>query len=127
MDGIIGNLVQINLLILVPVGVLLVMLLYKLVMLLHSLSEFLSIARYELSPAIKDLRLTASHVETLSAKAVASVESVERGVEATRPVIGKGVENVRQVSEDIRSGLFALLGGLRRSFTRGGKESQGDY
>ncbi len=111
------NLIRVSWILLIPVGVLLVMVLYKLVMLLHSVSEFLTLAQYELSPAIKDLRLTAAHVETISAKAASSVEAVERGIQSTKPAIDKGVHSVRAFPHALKVGIESLMNGLKNSFS----------
>lgn len=106
-----AHLIRISWIVLIPVGVLLSMVLYKLAMLLHGLLELLCLARYELTPAMKDLRRTAEHVETLSRKAVDSVHTVESGVAATGPALqsaGKGVVN----------GISSVLSGLKHSFHR---------
>jgi hypothetical protein len=106
-----GHLIRVSWIVLIPLGVLLSLVLYKLAMLLHSLLDFLTIARYELAPAIKDLRLTAEHVEVLSAKAVSGVKSVEEGISATGPAL-------RAVKHDVVHGVESIWSGIRESFTR---------
>lgn len=106
-----AHLIRVSWIVLIPVGVLLSLVLYKLAMLLHALLEFLTIARYELAPAIKDLRLTAEHVELLSGRAASSVKSVEDGVAATGPAL-------RSAGREIKIGVASLLSGLRESFSR---------
>lgn len=112
-----ANLVRVSWIVLIPVGVLLTMVLYKLLMLLQSVSQFLTLAQYELSPAMKDIRLTAAHVETISAKAAHSMESVERGIQNTKPAIERGMHSVRELPNNIRHGVASLFSGLRHSFT----------
>lgn len=106
-----AHLVRVSWIVLIPAGVLMSMVLYKLVMLLHGLLDFLTLARYELTPALKDLRLTAEHVETLSAKAVASVRSVEHGVASTGPAI-------KSAGRTLTKGLESFWSGLTSSFSR---------
>jgi hypothetical protein len=106
-----AHLVRVSWIVLIPAGVLLSMVLYKLAMLLHGLLEFLTLARYELTPALKDLRLTAEHVEVLSAKAVAGVRTVEKGVHSTGPAI-------RSARQNVVRGLESFWNGLRHSFGR---------
>lgn len=112
------QLVRISWIVLIPVGVLLSLVLYKLMSLLHGLSEFLTIARYELSPAIKDLRVTAENVEILSTKAVSSVQKVEQGIAATRPAVQRGLSNLKSASKEAVLGLESLWSGLRQSFDK---------
>ncbi len=106
-----AHLIRVSWIVLIPAGVLLSLVLYKLAMLLHGLVEFLTLARYELSPAMKDLRLTAEHVEALSAKAVAGVKSVESGVAATGPAL-------RTAGRSVTRGLESVWNGLKQSFGR---------
>lgn len=106
-----AHLVRVGWIVLIPAGVLLSLVLYKLAMLLHGLLEFLTLARYEVAPALKDLRLTAEHVESLSAKAVAGVQSVEHGVAATGPAL-------RSARQELAVGLQSFFSGLKQSFGR---------
>jgi hypothetical protein len=106
-----GHLIRVSWIVLIPVGVLLSLVLYKLVFLLHSLVELLCLARYELTPALKDLRLTAEHVEVLSGKAVEGVRTVESGIAATGPAI-------QSAKRSIVHGIESLLSGLKQSFHR---------
>lgn len=105
------HLLRVSWIVLIPAGVLLSMVLYKLAMLLHGLVEFLTLARYELAPALKDVRLTAEHVEALSSRAAAGVKTVESGVAATGPVL-------RTVGREISSGFQSVWNGITRSFSR---------
>ena len=105
-----AQLIRISWIVLIPAGVLLSLVLYKLAMLLHGLVEFLTIARYELAPAIKDLRLTAENVERLSEKAVSGVQSVQDGVAATGPAL-------RSAGREVVIGAESLWNGLKASFT----------
>lgn len=117
MDQIQG-LIQLNLFILIPVGLLLAAVLYKLVMLLALVYQFLTMAQYELAPTLKDLRSTTAHVEALSAKAVAGVETVERGIEQTRPVFEKGVKNIQVAGQELRAGFTSAFSSVLESFKR---------
>jgi hypothetical protein len=111
-----AHLIRISWIVLIPVGVLLAMVLYKLAMLLHGVLEFLNLARYELAPAMKDLRHAAEHVEFLSGKAADSVRSLEHGVEVTRPAIVSGINRIRDGAAGIKTRVGSLFSGLRRSF-----------
>jgi len=106
-----ANLIRVAWIVLVPGGVLLCLVLYKLTMLLHGLVEFLTLARYEMAPALKDLRLTAENVEILSSKAVSSVRTVEHRVSSTVPAI-------RSAGRDLASGVESFWRGIKYSFSR---------
>jgi len=106
-----AQLIRIGWILLIPVGVLLSLVLYKLAMLLHELLGFLTIARYELAPAIKDLRLTAEHVEVLSSKAVSSVQTMEDGAAVART-------GLQAAGRELKAGAKSLWGGIRESFAR---------
>lgn len=105
------HLLRVSWIVLIPAGVLLSMVLYKLAMLLHGLVEFLTLARYELAPALKDVRLTAEHVEALSSRAANSVKTVENGVAATGPAL-------KAVGREIQYGLQSVWSGIMQSFSR---------
>jgi len=106
-----AHLIRISWIVLMPAGVLLCLVLYKLAMLLHGLLDVLTIARYELTPAMKDLRVTAENIEVLSTKAVSGVKSVEQGVSATGPAL-------KSAGRDLAIGAESLWSGLRHSFSR---------
>ncbi len=91
---------------LMPVGVLLVIVLFKLAFILHGVSEFWAVARYELYPTLKDLRQVASRAEILSEKAVTGVETLEKGVEAA----GQGVQKIKGFSEGFAGGFGGVAG-----------------
>jgi len=105
------QLVRVAWIILIPTGVLLAMVLYKLAMLIHGLMELVSLARYEMTPAMQDLRMTAEHVEALSRKAVSGVESLEEGIAATGPAI-------RSLKQRLSIGARSLVGSLGEVFLK---------
>lgn len=110
------NLIRISWIVLIPVGVLLALVLYKLLMLLVGLVDLLTVARYELSPAMKDIRLLAEHAEFLSGKAAQSVKAVEKRMDATRPLVEKSLTGLQAVTGDLRQSVGAIWAGIRRSF-----------
>ena len=112
------GLIQLNLFILLPVGILLALVLYKIIQLLQLVYQFLSMAQYELAPALKDLRATTAHVEALSGKAVAGVETVERGIAQTKPLVEKGLKNVQVASQELKTGFTSAISGVLQSFKR---------
>jgi hypothetical protein len=105
------QLIRVTWIILIPTGVLLAMVLYKLAMLLHGLMELVSLARYEMTPAMQDLRMTAEHVEALSRKAVSGVESLEEGLAATGPAI-------QSFKQRLTIGARSLVGSLGQVFLK---------
>lgn len=107
-----ATLAKVAWIILIPVGLLLTMVLFKLAFLLHTVSDFVGVARYELIPLLRELQQTSTHLETLSAKVVASVESVEKGVHAIKPTLSKGLGVLREklgVTTSLLSGGLGLL------------------
>lgn len=104
-----ANLVHVGWVVLIPLGVLLSLVVYKILVLLQSVYEFWTVARHELSPAMADLRRTASHVEILTGKAVEGIETVERGVNATTPIINNGVSKLQQAALTIKGGVMGLV------------------
>lgn len=102
--------------ILIPVGLLLTVVLFKLAFLLHTVSDFVGVARYELMPLLRELQQTSAHLETLSAKVVASVESVEKGVHAVKPTLSKGLGLVCEKLGETTSLLSGGLSLVRKLF-----------
>ena len=109
-----SQLIQVSWLLLIPVALMLVLVLHQLWTLLQGLSEFMSMARYELYPAVKDLRAVANHLEVISAKAVVGAETVEKAAH----VASKGVDGVKSSLEGLFTNTGSFLGGLVRSFIR---------
>ena len=108
-----ANLVNVSWVVLIPLGVLLSLVIYKLLVILQSVYEFWMVARHELSPAMADLRKTASHVEVLTGKAVEGIETVERGVHATTPIINNGVSRLQQAALTIKGGVLGIVRSLQ--------------
>lgn len=98
-------------LLLVPVAVLLGIVLYKIAFFLHGLSEFMTMARYEIYPTLKDLRLIADRAEVLSAKALNTAEAFENGVHAAE----RGVDKVKNISESLLGGVGTLAIGIGKA------------
>jgi hypothetical protein len=81
-----------------PIGVCLLILLVQCVLLAYGLLDCLTILRYELLPMLKDIRLTAAHVEDISQRVVSGSDLLKKGVSSSRV------------------GLQALVAGINRSF-----------
>lgn len=96
-------------LLLIPVTVALMVVLFKLAFLLHSVYELVTIARYELFPILKDLRLTVDNVEEITHRTSAGLQEVSHQINQIRPNVHYGIRKVQ-------TGVKALVSGLRRSF-----------
>jgi hypothetical protein len=83
-----------------PIGVSFLVLLVQLIMLAYGALDCLTIMRYELLPVMKDIRLTAAHVEDLSGRMVTGTDLIKQGVTSGR------------------HGVQALIAGLKKSFNR---------
>ena len=75
---------------LIPIGVLFCVLLFRVITLLDTTHAVIDAARIDLTPLLSSLRETASHVEALTQKAQDGVESLERSAKAVPPLVGKG-------------------------------------
>jgi hypothetical protein len=96
---------------LIPVAVGLMVVLFKLAFLIHSTSEFLRLASYELAPVIKDLRRLADQLEHMGHKASSSVQELGAGLSQAQPLLKKGFGSISQ-------GASAILSGIGRSFRK---------
>jgi len=76
------TLIRVAWVLLIPVGALLVMVLYQLVMFLFTLTDLVSLARFEVVPTLKNVRLSSGHAEVISGKAVDGVNAVQKGVDS---------------------------------------------
>jgi len=88
-------------LLLIPVGVLMALLLYKSLFLLQHALDFVNIARFDLVPLIQDLRAITSHTARL-------VEQVDSGVELIQHSVGKGASALNQAKSWGLSGFCGL-------------------
>lgn len=93
----------------IPVVVAALVVMFKLAFLIHSTSEFLTVARYELFPLIKEIRLTVDHVEDISQRASAGMKELSQGISQLRPLVSDGADR-------FKVGFEALVSGIKRSF-----------
>lgn len=125
-----AQLIRVSWIVLIPVGVLLAVVLYKLAMLLHSVLDFITVARYEVVPALQDLRATAEHVESVSTRVAAGLRTMEEGMANARPALAHGVDTLkdrsRRLAKNTVLGLESLWSGIRASFSRK-KEPRSPY
>ncbi len=110
-----NTLIMVSWILLIPVGVLLIIALFKLVFILHGLGEFQSLARYELYPTLKDLRQVAHRAEILSEKAVTGVTALEKGMEKGAEIASHGVGKLKGASAGFAGGAGSLMGTLLRA------------
>ena len=96
-----AKMIELLTLLLVPVGVLLALLLYKSLFLLQHALDFINIARFDLVPLIQDLRAITSHTARL-------VEQVDSGVDLIQRSVGKGASALNQAKSWGLSGLCGL-------------------
>lgn len=95
-----AKMIEVLTVLLIPVGVLLSLLLYKSLFLLQHALDFINIARFDVVPLIQDLRAITTHTARL-------VEQVDSGVE----LIQRSIGNVPVVFNKAKSwGLSGLCG-----------------
>ncbi|MFN9691608.1 MAG: hypothetical protein ACK551_05870 [Vampirovibrionales bacterium] len=96
-----AKMIELLTLLLIPVGVLLALLLYKSLFLLQHALDFVNIARFDLVPLIQDLRAITSHTARL-------VEQVDSGVDLIQRSVGKVPSALNQAKSWGLSGLCGL-------------------
>lgn len=96
---------------LIPVFIGISILLFKASFLLHSTSEFVRLASYELTPILKDLGRLSSNLGNISHKASSGVQELGSGIHHITPLVKKGLEKVKL-------GTSAVASGISRSFER---------
>jgi hypothetical protein len=94
---------------LIPVGLGIIVVLFKLAFLIHSASDFLAFATYELSPVIKEIRKTVDHIGTIGERASVGAYEVSQGIKNTGPLVKSGLSK-------LKVGTWALVSGIGRSF-----------
>ncbi len=96
-----AKMLEVGTLLLIPVGVLLTLLLYKSLFLLQHALDFVNIARFDLVPLIQDLRAITSHTARL-------VEQIDSGVDLIQRSVGKVPSVLNQAKSWGLSGLCGL-------------------
>ncbi|XVJ50842.1 MAG: hypothetical protein HEQ32_01630 [Vampirovibrio sp.] len=84
-----AKLLEVMTLLLIPVGVLLALLLYKLVFLLQNALDFVTIARFDLIPMIQDLRAITSHTAKLTEQVDSSMDFIQHSVGQVKPALSQ--------------------------------------
>ena len=93
-----AKMLEVLTLLLIPVGVLFALLLYKSLFLLQHSLDFVNIASFDLVPLIQDLRAITSHTARL-------VEQVDSGVDLLQRSVGKVPSALKQAQSWGRSGF----------------------
>jgi len=100
----VSHLVMVLWLLLIPLGLMVVALLVRLLLMLHTVSEFMSVARFELYPILKDTRELTQRTNRLSAQAEQGVQALQAGVASVSSRITAGVEKASALNK-ANSGL----------------------
>jgi|GEM_PF-6204031 len=108
-----ANMLQVATWLLVPVGILLVLLLYKLSSLLQYALEFFSIARFDIVPIIQDARIITAHAANLSKKVDSGAQTVQDTVDKVKPYITNagsyGKLGIHKLKLMVVDGISSLL------------------
>ncbi len=100
-----------SIVLLIPVFVGVTVVLFKLAFLIHSTSDFVNFASNELTPVVKELRLTVDHLETMGHRASSGMQDMGQTLQSVRPLVKTGVARTKTFAS-------ALISGLKRSFDR---------
>jgi hypothetical protein len=116
------TLVKVVWILLIPIGFLVVLLLYQVLLLLFTLTDLVSLARHEVVPTLKNVRLSSGHAEALTGKVVSGVEGVERGFKKFRlkkqsnDCMQTGLSALSKVTQPVQAGFSGVVSGLQRAF-----------
>jgi hypothetical protein len=116
------TLVKVVWILLIPIGFLLALLLYQLLLLLLTITDLVSLARHEVVPTLKNVRLSSGHAETLGGKVVSGVQGVEKSFKKikfkkqTGDVSNKALTTMTQVTLPIQASVSGVVSGLQRAF-----------
>lgn len=95
----------------VPIAVGLLVVLFQLAFLLHSVTDFVRFVTYELTPVVKDIRALADSASRIGLKASAGVKGLENLVGQVGPCLKEGASR-------LKSSASAIFSGVGRSFFR---------
>jgi hypothetical protein len=108
-----AKMLQVATLLLIPVGVLFVLLLYKLLSLMQYALDFFNIARFDLIPIIQDARAITAHAAKLSKQVDDSTEKIKSTVDKVKPYVTNagsfGKIGVTKLKDMLIDGISALL------------------
>jgi hypothetical protein len=98
-------------LLMIPVIVGVMVVLFQLAFLIHSTSEFLTFASYELGPMVKDIRQMVGHLEEIGERTSSGVQELGNNLQHAAPILQRGLSR-------FKIGTSALISGITRSFGR---------
>ncbi|MBY0405623.1 MAG: hypothetical protein K2X66_17100 [Cyanobacteria bacterium] len=114
------TLVALNTLVIVLLLGLLILLgaiLVQVIFILKDLSQFLSNAKYELYPVLKELPEITANLRSITGHADTGAEALEKGVGAISKGMEQGVECLKDSPNKVSHLVAATLSGIKKSFT----------
>ena len=115
-DAQLANLIQVAWIFLIPIGLLLALVLYKIVCLLQVVLEISTIARYEVYPTLKHVHRITERVDNLSTKVSESVDKMQQTVQKVKPAVEKGTQGfksgagkAKELSSTLVRGLWEII------------------
>lgn len=111
-DAQLAHLIQVAWILLIPVGLLLALVLYKVVSLLSVALELSTMARYEIYPTLKNVHRISDRLDAMSAKVSDGVDTVGKALEKVKPAFEKGAEGFKTGTEKAKSAGSTLFNGL---------------
>lgn len=96
--------------VMIPLGLVLVAVLIRLFLLLNDVGDFVSHARYELYPVLKDARHLTSRIERLTQRAEDYMDSLEAGASKTGRYLGEQFGRLTSLAKPASLGLGSALG-----------------
>lgn len=93
----------------VPIAVGLIVVLFQLAFLLHSVTDFVRFATYELTPVVKDIRALADSASRIGLKTAAGVKGLENLVGQVGPLVKEGATRLKHSASSIFSGVSRSL------------------
>ncbi len=95
----------------IPVGLLLIAVLFRVLLVLNDAGDFLSQLRYEVHPMLRDIRGLTHRADGLTRRAETYMDTLETGANKTGKFIGSQIGKVAKLSSGASSGL-GLVGNL---------------
>jgi hypothetical protein len=101
-----AKMLQVATLMLIPVGLVVLLLLYKIIVLLQHGLDFINIARFDLVPLLQDARHITHHVSSLTQKVDSGVSNVQNVMSKASPLLSKTKTGAKAVGYTIINSLF---------------------
>jgi hypothetical protein len=116
LDAQLAKLVMVVSVLLLPLGALGVLLLYKVSKLLGAVLELVTVARFDIYPMVKDLRALTHHAEALIGKLHTLADATEDTLAALKPKVAEGGQTLLgwwhtlgQASKVLGKGLAGMV------------------